>query len=181
MKKIVMILSFIGVAVLMLSQVFTARVSVVPSNYVPPLDGQLVLVRSATVARGIIAASQGQAGTMILGNGNKFLFVWQYEGQGAAFFGVNADGMTFWDVFEAIRSGGELANAKSTNDLISAMKSNGWTQVNPVEVPSAIVIGARLLAAANTLAVSSLGLYMVVPQGGNSIVPLFERYDSYKG
>lgn len=109
-----------------------------PSNYIPPAPGTVVAVQQSTVLYGIRAALAGHAGTSILANGTRYLFVWTYEGGVAAFFGIDAAGSTF-SVSDTLRAGGQLANCKSVKELVTSLQSNGWSRIAPEAVAPALV------------------------------------------
>lgn len=117
-----------------------------PTNYAPPLPGQVVPVAQSTVLYGMRAALSGHAGTAILANGTRYLFVWSYSNGAAAFFGIDAGGVTF-SVTDTLRAGGQLANCKSVTELVTSLQSSGWARVAPGAVAPALVqlAGSRLV------------------------------------
>lgn len=104
-----------------------------PSNYAPPLVGQVLHVASSTVLQGIQWCKAALPGTTILLDPTKtnYLFVWANTGQTTGgFVGVTKAGEIV-DLTQAVRSGGNLVNSKSIKDVVDYMRAAGWTDVDP--------------------------------------------------
>lgn len=119
-----------------------------PSASMTPLAEQVVHVAPSTVVYGIRAALSGAAGTTILSDGLHTLVIWTYQGQNCAgFFAVNSAGQSV-DASAILRAGGNLANSQTVSDLVTALKSNGWTAVAPGAAPAVLaeLVGARVMS-----------------------------------
>lgn len=148
-----------------------------PSNYAPPLDGQVVSVATGTVLNGVKAALNDTAGTMILKSGDQYLFVWQYPGIGSGFWGINMSTAKAIDLVGIFKTTGNLANAKTVSDLITSLKSDGWVAVSGGSV-SPLLVGIINAGRIASSAGATLGLFMVVPMGSQgNFLDWYHRYD----
>lgn len=101
-----------------------------PVNYVAPVAEQVVQIGSGSVAFGIQQALMDAAGTYILRNGDKLLFVWSYPQMKAeGFFAIDMAGKNLYDAAKIIRDGGQLASAQTVADLVKSLQNNGWKVV----------------------------------------------------
>jgi hypothetical protein len=114
-----------------------------PSNYVPPLVGQVLHTATSTVLLGVEWCKSALPGTTVLTDGTHYLFVWANAGQTTGgFVGITKTG-TYVDLTEAVKAGGNLVNSKSIKDVVSYMQSAGWTKVDPTTI-TLIVTAAGL-------------------------------------
>lgn len=150
-----------------------------PSNYAPPLDGQVVSIATGTVLDGVRAAIAGKAGTMVMVDplSQEYLFIWQYSGVGSGFWGINMSTAKAVDLLNIFKTSGNLANARTVSDLINGLKDAGWTVVPGASVPPllATIINAGKVAASVD---GTLGLFMVVPVNQQGLfLDWFSRYN----
>lgn len=120
-----------------------------PTNYAPPLPGQVVTIQPGTVMQGIKAALTGHPGTSIWACGKNVLVLWANEGQQTvSFFGVSTAGVEM-DMAKMLKDGGNLVNARSVSDLTASLKASGWEKVAPNAAPPILakIVGERLLSA----------------------------------
>lgn len=106
-----------------------------PSNYAPPLLGQVYYVFPATVARAIESCRMALHGTSIYSDGVHYIFIQAREvEQTAIVVGTTLKGVVV-DISETVKNGGNLVNSKSVQEVIDSLASHGYNKVDPNTVP----------------------------------------------
>ncbi len=124
-------------------------------------DLQTYSIGAGTVLNGIARVRAGMPGTDVLQNGTKWIFVWVTpSSKVVALFGVDIATSTAVDVVKVIRSGGQMVNLQTAEDLIAFFKDNGWVSVSPSTIPPIITSTVNAIAQGRTIFIP-----MFVPAG----------------
>lgn len=150
MKKLFGIFSTLGVLVLM---------AVLALSSIAPAQGQVESVSLLSTLHGITRAAQGGSGTMLLQNGDNYVFLWNI-GDGWAFTMVNAATQKASAQLLGSISKGNLANAKDMGDVVGFLQARGFQVISPEDLPP--VITTALGSASSWLAQLSQSMISIV-------------------
>lgn len=106
-------------------------------NFMPPANGEVYALQPGTTIWGIQNALAGRHDTMILTNGDSWLFVFRV-GESWGFSGINPSTLKGVDA-RSIFGNGNVANAKTVGDVVDFLKTNGWVVAGKELVPKSIV------------------------------------------
>lgn len=160
MKRIFTVLMFVAV---LIGGTFAAIRNATP-QVVPP-DGEVYALHAGSTLNGMRSALSGNQGTMILMKDQMVTFMWSVD-KGWAFATLNGASKSAVQDFAQMAGGkGNLVNFKTMTDVRVFLENQGWSKVDPSQVPDVIKIGLGAASGWISAVASNMTTFIVLAPG----------------